>query len=50
MNIVTHAVEFYLSFLPLSATGVSRRGGREGGGTVIIRGSGVVVGGDDATI
>lgn len=34
--------------LPLSVAGVSRRGGRDGGGTVIARGSGVVVGGEEA--
>lgn len=34
--------------IPLSANGVSRRGGFDGGGMVIARGSGVVVGGEDA--
>lgn len=34
--------------LPLSANGVSRRGGFDGGGIVITLGSGVVVGGEDA--
>lgn len=38
----------YVSNSPLSVRGVSRRGGLDGGGTVIARGSGVVVGGDEA--
>lgn len=38
----------FTKYLPFSITGVSRHGGRDGGGKVIAFGSGVVVGGEEA--